>query len=101
MIKLAKNTANAVYNQDCRGCQTELRQVRDFRGALPERTDKVIMLSTRTFTTDAKSEAIRDGATPIELVDGEKLVDMFSELSLGLHPKPDFDIDNEFFNEYR
>ena len=67
-----------------------VKEVRDFRGALQGRADKGIILSTGTFTSDAKDEAIRDGATPIELVDGEKLVDMFSELSLGLRPKPDF-----------
>jgi restriction system protein len=32
---------------------------------------------------DAKREAIRDGANPIELVDGEKLVRMFEKLELG------------------
>jgi restriction system protein len=53
--------------------------VRDFRGALQGRADKGIILTTGTFTTDAKREAIRDGATPIELVDGDKLVEMFAE----------------------
>jgi len=61
--------------------------VRDFRGALQGRADKGIILTTGTFTTDAKREAIRDGATPIELVDGDKLVEMFEELTLGLRPK--------------
>ena len=75
--------------------------VRDFRGALQGRADKGIILTTGTFTTDAKREAIRDGATPIELVDGDKLVEMFAEQTLGLRPKKDFEIDNEFFNEYK
>jgi restriction system protein len=75
--------------------------VRDFRGALQGRAEKGIVLTTGTFTTDAKREALRDGATPIELVDGEKLVDMFEALSLGLRPKKDFEIDGEFFEQYR
>ena len=75
--------------------------VRDFRGALQGRADKGIILTTGTFTTDAKREAIRDGATPIELVDGDKLVEMFVEQTLGLRPKKDFEIDHEFFNEYK
>lgn len=75
--------------------------IRDFRGALQGRADKGIVLTTGTFTTDAKREAIRDGATPIELVDGDKLVDMFEELSLGLRPKKDFEIDGQFFEQYR
>lgn len=74
--------------------------VRDFRGALQGRADKGIILTTGTFTTDAKREAIRDGATPIELVDGDKLVEMFEELNLGLRPKKDYELDDEFFDEY-
>ncbi len=46
-------------------------QVRGFRGALMGRVDKGIMLTTGTFTTDAKREVTRDGATPIELVDSD------------------------------
>jgi len=75
--------------------------IRDFRGALQGRADKGIVLTTGTFTTDAKREALRDGATPIELVDGEKLVDMFESLSLGLRPKKDFEVDDKFFEQYR
>ncbi|HSO81827.1 Mrr restriction system protein [Thiocapsa sp.] len=60
--------------------------IRDFRGALQGRADKGIVLTTGTFTTDAKREAIRDGATPIELVDGDKLVEMFE--ALGTHRRP-------------
>ncbi len=75
--------------------------VRDFRGALEGRADKGIILTTGTFTTDAKREAIRDGAKPIELVDGDKLVDMFEELNLGLCPKTDYEVDDGFFKEYR
>lgn len=75
--------------------------VRDFRGALQGRADKGIILTTGTFTTDAKREAIRDGATPIEMVDREKLLEMFENLKLGLRPKEDYEVDQEFFNQYR
>jgi len=75
--------------------------VRDFRGALQGRADKGIILTTGTFTTDAKREAIRDGATPIELVDGDKLVEMFEELTLGLRPKKDYEVDSDFFEQYK
>lgn len=47
-----------------------------FRG----RADKGIIITTGTFTPDAKKEAVRDGVPPIELVHGEKLLDMFLEL---------------------
>jgi restriction system protein len=75
--------------------------VRDFRGALQGRADKCIILTTGTFTTDVKREAIRDGATPIEIVDGDKLLEMFEKLKLGLRPKEDYEIDQEFFDQYR
>lgn len=46
--------------------------VRDFRGAMMGRADKGIIMTTGSFTLDAKREAVRDGVPPIELVDGEK-----------------------------
>jgi len=75
--------------------------IRDFRGALQGRADKGIVLTTGSFTTDAKREAIRDGATPIELVDGDKLIEMFETLGLGLRPKKDYELDQQFFEPYR
>jgi len=76
-------------------------QVRDFRGAMMGRADKGIILTTGTFTADAKREAIRDGVPPLELVDGEKLVDMCEALELGLRPKTTFEFDPTFFDEFR
>ncbi len=63
--------------------------------------DKGIIMTTGTFTTEAKREARRDGAPPIELVDGEKLLDMFEKLELGLTPRMIFDVDEVFFDEFR
>ena len=76
-------------------------QVRDFRGAMMGRADKGIILTTGSFTPDARKESVRDGVPPIELVDGEKLVDMFEELELGLKPRKAYDIDASFFDEFR
>lgn len=76
-------------------------QIRDFRGAMEGRADKGIILTTGTFTQEARREARRDGARPIELVDGDKLVDMFEKLELGLRPKTVFEVDDDFFEEFR
>lgn len=76
-------------------------QVRDFRGAMMGRADKGIIITTGTFTSDAKKEAVRDGVPPIELVDGEKLLDMFENLELGLKPKKAYDVDEKFFDDFR
>lgn len=58
--------------------------IRDFRGAMIGRADRGIVLTTGTFTRDAKAEATRDGAPPIDLVDGEQLLDKLKELRLGV-----------------
>lgn len=76
-------------------------QVRDFRGAMSGRADKGIIISTGTFTAEARREGSRDGAPPIELIDGEKLVGMFKELELGLKPVKTYEIDEAFFEEFR
>jgi len=75
--------------------------IRDFRGAMLGRADKGIILTTGTFTQDARREARRDGAPPVELVDGDKLVEMFEKLELGLTPRTTFDIDHKFFDEFK
>ncbi|MBZ0159252.1 restriction endonuclease [Candidatus Methylomirabilis sp.] len=75
--------------------------VRDFRGAMAGRADKGIILTTGTFTADARREAVRDGVPPIELVDGEKFLDMFEKLELGLTPRVAFEIDDGFFDAFR
>ncbi len=76
-------------------------QVRDFRGAMMGRADKGIIMTTGAFTKDAKQEAIRDGVPPIELVNGEKLLDMFEQLELGLNPVTTYEVDSDFFEEFR
>ena len=74
--------------------------VRDFRGAMMGRADKGIIMTTGNFTKDAKREARREGVPPIELVDGEKLVDIFEEKKLGLKPVKAFEVDYQFFEKY-
>ena len=76
-------------------------QVRDFRGAMQGRADRGIIVSTGSFTSDAKKEAVRDGVPPIELVDGEKLVTMIEELELGLSPVKSFMVNEPFFDEFK
>ena len=76
-------------------------QVRDFRGAMQGRADKGIVITTGTFTADARKEAIREGVPPIELVDGEKLVSMLEPLELGLRPVKSFAVDRAFFEEFK
>lgn len=75
--------------------------VRDFRGAMAGRADKGIIITTGTFTAEAKREASRDGAPPIELIDGEKLLDMLEHLELGLKPVTTYEVAHSFFGEFK
>jgi len=76
-------------------------QVRDFRGAMSGRADKGIIITTGTFTAEARREATRDGAPPIELIDGEKLLDMLEKLELGLKAVTTYEVEYAFFNEFK
>ena len=58
--------------------------VRDFRGAMSGRGDKGLLITTGNFTAEAKQEATRDGAPPVDLIDGERLCDLLKEYELGV-----------------
>lgn len=58
--------------------------VRDFRGAMVGRADKGLIITTSTFTADARREATRDGAPAIDLVDGEAICGLLKDLRLGV-----------------
>jgi len=58
--------------------------IRDFRGAMVGRADKGLFITTGTFTPAAVKEATRDGAPPIDLVDGEHLAEKLKEFQLGI-----------------
>ncbi len=75
-------------------------QVGDFRNAMIGRAEKGIIMTTGTFSTDAIREANRDGAPQVELVDGEKLVEMFKKVELGVKPKTIYEVDLPFFEPY-
>jgi len=75
--------------------------VRDFRGAMSGRADKGIIITTGSFTAEARREATRDGAPPIELIDGEKLLDMLEKLELGLKPVTTYELEHSFFKEFQ
>jgi restriction system protein len=74
-------------------------EVRQFRGAMTGRSDYGIFLTTGRFTRGALLEASRDGAPPIDLIDGERLVDMLKDLRLGitLSIVEQIDVDDAFF----
>jgi restriction system protein len=58
--------------------------IRDFRGAMVGRADKGLIITTGTFTAEARKEATRDGAPAIDLVDGDALCDLLKSLRIGV-----------------
>jgi len=75
-------------------------QVGDLRNAMIGRADKGIMITTGIFSEDAKREASREGAPPIELIDGQQLIDMLEKEEIGVKPRTVYDIDYAFFKPY-
>lgn len=77
--------------------------VRDFRGAMQGRGDKGLLITTGTFTTDAKAEATRDGAPPLDLIDGKRLCELLKQYDLGVRTTSrvveDVEILADFFSD--
>jgi restriction system protein len=77
--------------------------VRDFRGAMAGRGDKGLLITTGSFTADAKREATRDGAPAIDLIDGDRLCGLLKQYDLGVRTATrtveDVTIDVAFFGE--
>lgn len=62
-------------------------EIRDFRGAMAGRADRGLFLTTGNFSREASNEATRDGAVPIDLVDGDDLATKLKNLSLGVETR--------------
>ena len=60
------------------------KEIRDFRGALEGRASHGLFITTSTFTSEARKESTRDGAKPIELIDGDLLCEILERLQLGV-----------------
>lgn len=77
--------------------------VRDFRGAMAGRGERGLLITTGTFTTEAKQESTRDGASPIDLIDGDRLCALLKEYRLGVRTElrqvEDIAVDLEFFRD--
>ncbi len=65
--------------------------------------DKGLAITTGTFTADAEKEATRDGAPPIDLIDGDRLCELLKRYDLGVRTTTrtveDVSIDGALFGE--
>lgn len=78
------------------------QEIREFKGTMVGRADKGLFITTGTFTRDAKAEASRDGAPPVDLIDGEQLTDKMKELGLGIKIKTEevVEVDSDWFKSF-
>ncbi|WP_414504743.1 restriction endonuclease [Streptomyces sp. NEAU-L66] len=78
-------------------------EVRDFRGAMAGRGDKGLLITTSSFTQQARDEATRDGTKPIDLIDGEQLCDLIKQHGLGVETRvrqvEDVSVDRTYFEK--
>jgi len=58
--------------------------IRDFRGAMDGRAEKGLIMTTGSFSREAKKEAQRDGAKQIDLIDGNEFAEKLKNLRLGV-----------------
>jgi restriction system protein len=70
--------------------------VQKLRGAMPSNVDRGLVVTTGRFTQGAVKEAMREDRHPVELIDGEMLVDKLKELSLGVKLQ-EVQVDPDFF----
>jgi restriction system protein len=76
-------------------------QVGDFRNTMLGRAEKGIIITTSGFSNAAIQEASREGAPQVELVDGDKLVDMFQRVELGVYKRTVYDVDPAYFEKFK
>lgn len=73
-------------------------QIRDFRGSLTTNVEKGVLITTGTFSREAKAEAVSSGKKLIDLMDGEELINKLAEYNIGLNEVKSYEIDEDFFN---
>ena len=77
-----------------------IEKIRAFVGVLSteRRADKGIFITTGSFTAEAYR--LEEKNTKLELIDGEKLVEMFEKANLGVKPQIVYEPDPAFFRQY-
>lgn len=59
-------------------------EIRAFRGAIEGRADRGLFITSGRFTAGAVAEATREGARPVDLVDGVGFAEMLRQYGLGV-----------------
>ena len=78
-----------------------VKEIREFQSAIRGKFDKGILFSTGHFTSATEKQAAEPGNEFIELIDGERLMELLEKLEFGLNPKTVYDINFPFFEKYK
>lgn len=76
--------------------------IRDFRGAMVGRADKGLVITTGSFTSEARRESARDGAPAIDLIDGNSMCELLKTFKLGVDVKlvEEVVVDDSWFKNF-
>jgi|TARA_B100001971_G_scaffold33034_1_gene27514 restriction system protein len=68
----------------CKRCKGSISPsgIRDFRGGYDGRAYKGLFITTRSYSGEARKETKKAGTYPINLIDGEQLMDIMQNLKL-------------------
>ena len=72
-------------------------EIRGFRGAMTEQTDKGVFITSGLYTRGAKEEATSEGKPPIDLIDGEALVELLKEERMGVDVREQVTVHRNYF----
>lgn len=76
--------------------------VRDFRGSFDGKAERGIIITTGSFTREAREEARRSGAKMVDLIDGNDLCDLLKTYDLGVRTEivERITIDDAYFDQF-
>ncbi|MCM8613515.1 restriction endonuclease [Accumulibacter sp.] len=74
-------------------------EVQGFQGAVGD-AEKGIFFTTGYFTDNARDAARRPGCKPIELIDGDRLIELLEKYEFGLLPARTYQIDYNLMSNY-
>jgi len=77
------------------------REVREFQGGIGSRAEKGIFFTTGYFTDGARDAARHSMSRPIELIDGDRLVELLEQHEFGLREAKTYEVDYSFISNYR
>lgn len=72
-------------------------EIRDFRGSLDNNIEKGVLITTGSFSKAAREEASAPGKKQIDLLDGNEFMDKLAEYNLGLTPRTEYEVDEQYF----